>query len=404
MEKPVMYICKLEPRDKEVTIRLTQVTPYKNCRSVEEDRRPESKETKPDEKQETPKEVLDVNKKSTDNPGHSFSEGATVVHDIKKTVLKANTVSSLDENCDQPGQENALQSVSTTASETVIEVPQQKLVSSSDQGSVSTNVKMPWCDPKELNTQETKQSENEEVSINDDIAEAENQPVTCNESEEFTEPTKEEEIVKEKQDSTSAEREENEKIKTESSLVPIASEKATAVSQVDKDCSQDYVERSRTPEIDESIAVEVLSTSLLSGASQYYAPIFLGLQDGVATPPVDVYRDTSAACVYTSGNQQRSVGYGGTSLGNATTSLHEGFNERETNRQSSVSNDDLFLDVESFDADMKENESEAQKFLLKKEQPLKQLKGIINYFICILSCTGLFCYIVSVSSSFLLYF
>ena len=373
MEKPVMYICKLEPRNKEVTIRLTQVTPYKNYRSVEEDRRPESKETKPDEKQETPKEVLDVDKKNTDNPGHSLSEGATEVHDIKKTVLKATAVSFMDENCDQPGQESTLQSVSTTASETVIEVTQQKLVSSSDQDSASTNVKTPWCDPKKLNTQETEQSENEEVSINDDIAEAENQPVTCNESAEFIEPTKE----TEKQDSTGAEREENEKIKTESSLVPIASEKAIAVSQEDKDSSQVYVERSRTPEIDESIAVEVLSTSLLSGASHYCAPLSMGLQDGVATPPVDVYRDTSAACVYACGNQQRSVGYAGTSLGNATTSLHESFNERETNQQSSMPNDDLFLDVESFDPDMKESESEVQKFLLKKEQSLKQLKGTL---------------------------
>ena len=388
MEKPVMYICKLEPRNEEVTIRTTQVTPCKKSPIVEEDGRPEGQKNKPDQDQETEKDVLGVDKNNKDNPGQLSSERSTAVQNIKETVRKATTSSLQVVSHDQPKEvKNTPQSVTTSVSGTETEVRQHKLVSSSDQDNVSaeTNVKMSSYDSEKLNTQGAEQSENEGMSINDDIAK-EKLPVTSNEFHELTEPTKEIEISEKKQDSVSAERKENENIITESSSVMVASEKPTVASQETKNSTQVDTERSRTPEIDESIAVEVLCTGLLSvapGFSQCYAPISMGLQDNVTTPSSYVNRGASVAQVCTSGNH-RSVGYDGVSVGNVPTSRHERLGEPEANEQSFMPTDDLFLDVESFEPDMKEHESEVEKYLPNKAQSSKQAKGT---FTRILSCT-----------------
>ena len=388
MEKPVMYICKLEPRNEEVTIRTTQVTPYKKSSIVEEDGRPEGKKNRPDQDQETGKDVLGVDKNNKDNPGQLSSERSTAVQNIKETVRKATTSSLQVENRDQPEEvKNMPQSVTTSVSGTETEVRQHKLVSSSDQDNVSaeTNVKVSSYDSEKLNTQGAEQSENEGASINDNIAE-EKLPVTSNEFQELTEPTKEIEISEKKQDSVNAERKENENIITESSSVIVASEKPPVASQETENSTQVDIERSRTPEIDESIAVEVLCTGLLSGApdfSQCYAPISMGLQDNVTTPSSYVNRGASVAQVCTSENQ-RSVGYEGVSVGNVPTSRHERLGEPEANKQSFMPTDDLFLDVESFEPDMKEHESEVEKYLPNTAQSTKQAKGT---FTRMLSCT-----------------
>ena len=383
MEKPVMYICKLEPRNEEVTIRTTQVTPYKKSSIVEEDGRPEGKKNRPDQDQETGKDVLGVDKNNKDNPGQLSSERSTAVQNIKETVRKATTSSVQVENHDQPEEvKNTPQSVTTSVSGTATEVRQHKLVSSSDQDNVSAET---TYGSEKLNTQGTEQSENEGASINDDIAE-EKLPVTSNEFQERTEPTKEIEISEKKQDSVSAERKENENIITESSSVMVASEKPPVACQETENSTQVDIERSRTPEIDESIAVEVLCTCLLSGApgfSQCYAPISMGLQDNVATPSSYVNRGASVAQVCTSENQ-RSVGYEGVSVGNVPTSRHERLGEPEANEQSFMPTDDLFLDVESFEPDMKEHESEVEKHLPNEAQSSKQAKGT---FTRMLSCT-----------------
>jgi hypothetical protein len=73
-----------------------------------------------------------------------------------------------------------------------------------------------------------------------------------------------------------------------------------------------------------------------------------------------------------------SYSYRGVSVTDEETSLNDGSVEQEASEQSSVSNDELFLDVEGLEPDLKENEPSLEVHLLKKEQSAKQSRGMFH--------------------------
>ena len=300
MEKPVMYICKLQPGNEEVTIRTTQVTSYKKCSNVEEGRGSERKNSENEGCEETGQKA-DTLKKETDRENvekqvQTTTEDFTARHYVKRLVSKDDASSLHGESHEVQENTKSELSLSTSASEdfnTGSKETENELISNGDQDKVITKVKMPWYGSERFSSGETELAENKQVSINNEKTKTK-LAVSCNGSEKLTNQS--EEISE--QDLISVEIEENENAKRELS----ASDDPPAEFHEKKN-SPVQVERSRTPEIDESIAVEVLSTSLFSGApgfSQYYGPTCL--PDRTITS--NSYRNVSATDVYTSGSQR----------------------------------------------------------------------------------------------------
>jgi hypothetical protein len=389
MEKPVMYICKLEPRNEELTMRTTQVTSYKKCGNVEEDGGTDPKNIASEgckvQEPDTPrKKVLGIGKtdRQDDLPTEieSFTSrpGNELKNDVSSLQVASRGQPEVYENT-----ENKL-SVSTSAFKTGAKETENEVVSSNnrDEVNVKSTVKMPSYGSEKLSSrsQETEHSGNEHVSIKNHEKTKAKLDVSSNGSEKLNNRSEEIEISEKKQDSIRVQDAENENTKRYSSLFIPASDDPPTESREKN--SQVHVERSRTPEIDESIAVEVLSTGLFSGApgfSQYYGN--LGQQDNVMTNPSYIYSDVSATDV--SGRQRfetpknGSYSYRGVSVADEETSLEDSV-EQEASEQSSVSNDELFLDVKGLEPDLKEDEPSLEVHLLKKEQSAKQSRGMFH--------------------------
>ena len=366
MEKPVMYICKLQPGNEEVTIRTTQVTSYKKCSNVEEGRGSERKNSENEDCEETGQKA-DTLKKETERENvekqvQATTEDFTARHYVKRLVSKDDTSSfHVESHGESEVQENTKSelSLSTSASEdfnTGSKETENELISNGDQDKVITKVKMPSYGSERFSSGETEVAENKQVSINNEKTKAK-LAVSSNDSEKLTNQSKE---ISE-QDLISVEIEENENAKRELSLP--ASDDPPAEFREKKN-SPVHVERSRTPEIDESIAVEVLSTSLFSGApgfSQYYGTTCL--PDRTITS--NSYRNVSATDVYTSGSHRyetlKNPSYGDMSVVDVQTSLNEGV----AKQRCSVSNDEPFLDVEAWEPELEEDQLEVH--LLENE-------------------------------------
>ena len=279
MEKPVMYICKLEPHNEEVTICTTQVTSYQKCSNVEKDENLERKIKESceerDQKLDTlRKEVLDIKKNDNESEVPSSNESFTSLHKVSVSSLQA---ASHFENEDDDG--------------------------------VSVENDQTKSDAYSTNTEEL-----------------------VNQS-------------KMKQSSGNDQNEEDENTNRETSLLSFLSEESAEKFKQRKRSNSNEIqtERSRTPEIDESIALEVLSTGLLSGFSQSHESI---------QSNIDVHVEDKQSSPYEE--------------------------QPEGNKQYLVPNDETFLDVESYEPDPKVTpfKENLQKQFLNNKRHSSEPNGI----------------------------
>ena len=367
MEKPVMYICKLQPRNEELTIRTAHVTSYKKCLNDEDIGRSGSKSSDnegcraSDPKPGTlVKNIFAIEKENESKQVQSSPEDC---HKVEEVVLEDEAPSSQVESHDQsPVQEETNVSMNASASDgfkTAAKETVDEVVSSSDQDKVKE--KIPSYGDENLALEGTDLLEDQQVSTHNENTETKLSVSACG-SVELTNHFLE--ILEKSEDSISTQ--ENDNTIRDSSLNTPVSNNPPAESL------KKNVERSRTPEIDESIAVEVLSTGLFSGAPGFLQCFSaLKQQDKAVKNPSYLHGDVS---VCTSGgmryNTLTSPSY--RDLPDVQSSLGKGLIEQDVVKQSSFSNDEPFLDVEGFEPDLKANHLEAD--LQDNDQSSNQLK------------------------------
>lgn len=399
MEKPVMYICKLQPRNEELTLRTTQVTSYMEYSNVEgggSDVKNISCEvvscTEPSAKLETSiKETLDINKRSERVKVKLFTEEKSLENEsrdqtaINETSAKNKLPLILPASEElKAGAQNAdifgKEIVSVDAQDNEDWITKAKLLVSSRKlkeleeienekqsvelkqvlirvdGQVndhdikielsslsSSSEGLPVCS-RENKMPEKKlhlihvqgRVPNESAKTGSSLHSCERLPTTS--------PLKENEISDKKQALIHVHWDENETTKAD---IPSPTSGDLRDGSQEKDIPENsnqlHLERSRTPEIDESIAVEVLSTSLLSGFPAYYDFSSVRQQDNVLETSRSIPRNVHVP--------------------NVNTTLYKDFAVQETTDQS---NEELFLDVESLDHDLKENLPSAKSTELRK--------------------------------------
>ena len=345
MEKPVMYICKLQPRNEELTIRTAHVTSYKKCRNDEDLGRSGSTSSDNEGCREYDpkpgtlmKNIFAIEEENESKQLQSFREDCQKVEEV---VLKDEAPSSQVESHDQsPVQLKTNVSMNASAYDdfqTAAKKTEDEVVSSTDEDKVKAEISS--NDNENLASEGTDLSQDKQVSnhikkIEPKLA------ISDGGSVELTNPSKE--ILEKSQDAISTQENDNTK-RESSSNVPVSNNPPA-------EPLKKNVERSRTPEIDESIAVEVLSTGLFSGAPGFLQ-CFSPLKQGYKTLRSTSYRD----------------------LPDVQSSLGKGLSEQDVVKQSSFSNDEPFLDVEGFESDFKANHLEAH--LQDTDQSPNQLKG-----------------------------
>jgi hypothetical protein len=328
MEKPVKYICKLEHRNEELTIRTTHVTSYEKCRDDEDNEGSEGKKTDDESSRESGlrsstllKNIFAIDSENEIKQVQSPSEDH---HKVEGIVLKDEALRG------QSGfQEitNLSMNVATTDGyKTAAKETEDEFVPSGGQDEVKAKVKIPLNDNNKLSSEETDLAENKKGLFPDEKTEVTEPKLSADGSDELSHQSRE--ILEKKKDSISTQGEENENTERECSSVPFASNNPPAKSLGKS------AERSRTPEIDESIAVEVLSTGLFSGApgfSQYCNPIYTSARQRYEAMRSPSYRDHPS-------DTQSSLGK----------------DKQEVVRQSSFSNGEPFLDVEGFEPNLQD--------------------------------------------------
>ena len=371
MEKPVMYICKLQPCNEDLTIRTAHVTSYMKCRNDEDIGRSRSKSSDNEGCRESDpkpgtleKNIFAIEKENESKQVQSSPEDC---HKVVEVVLEDEAPSSQVESHDQSPvqlETNVSMNASTSySSKTAAKETEDEVVSSRDQDKVKA--KIPSYDNENFASEGTDLSEDKQVSVHNKNTEPK-LFISAGGSVELTNHSLE--ILERREDSVSTQ--ENNYTKIDSSLNTPVSNNPLAQSL------KKNVERSRTPEIDESIAVEVLSTGLFSGAPgflQCFSP--LKHQDKTVKNPSYLHGDVS---VCTSGGMRYNTLRGPSyqDLPHVQSSLGKGLIKQDVVKQSSFSNDEPFLDVEGFEPDLEANHMEAH--LQENEQSPNQLKDQEN--------------------------
>ena len=324
MEKPVKYICKLEHRNEELTIRTTHVTSYEKCRDDEDNEGSEGKKTDDDEScRESGLKPCTLLKNifaiDSENEKKQVQPSSEDLRKVEGIVLKDEALENHGQSGFQEITNLSMNVASTDGYKTAAKETEDEVVPSGGQDEVKAKVKIPLNDNNKLSSEETDLAENEKTEVTEPKLSAGGSDELSNQSRE---------ILEEKKDSTSTQGEENENTERECSSVPSASNNPPAKSLGKS------VERSRTPEIDESIAVEVLSTGLFSGApgfSQYCNPIYTSARQRYEAMRSPSYRDHPS---YTQSSLLK--------------------DKQEVVRQSSFSNGEPFLDVEGFEPNLQD--------------------------------------------------